>query len=178
MAQVKFCPCHRPPMPMNPTPLEQAEASLSDTDRKVILELCEQADHLFQMMANLRQPQYGRETLDYVNALPQKGDFEKGNSKFVRLRSLPRDFHHALLSVMPDGIKYDKNGDFLKYLMKRYPWFREANPLGDKTWEEVASGSSEKSTGVLPKEQRDKLAAENSLILDEHGNFVKASEAA
>ena len=155
--------------------LAAVEDQLSDADRRVILELCDMADKAFNMVANLRHEEYGRQTLDYVHSLPQRGEFEADKGPLKRLFTVPQEFHHALRAIMPDGIRYEKNGDFLRYLMRKYPWFREANPLADKTWEEVATGSSQPGTGIKPKEERQKLAQENALILDERGNFVRAN---
>lgn len=149
------------------------DAPLTDVDRRIFNSLLDQIDVLWNELANLRGPEYATRMREYGMLSKAVGqDAQWG----TRLMSVPQDLHHALLAVRPDGIRYTKNTDFIRFLMNRFPQFKEANPLADKKWEDVSPGTSRKG-GPLPQADRQRLARENELILDEHGKFVRPEPA-
>jgi hypothetical protein len=85
---------------------------------------------------------------------------------------MPTEFYQTLKMLKPDGIPFDQNQDFMRFLKQRYSWFNF--PLADVPWQDLSKGVSGPGRGPLPKEERARLARENATILDDKGNMVKA----
>lgn len=151
--------------------MEHADTGLTDLDRRILNDLLQRCEDVLVLYSKTMGPQYERMMKEAeAYEAPSKGAFEK-QTGYVKRFSMPQELYQIFKQVKPDGIPFDQNKDFMVFAQKRYPMFARFKLMAEK-WENVSTGISQHG-GPLPKAERERLARENALILNQ-GQLVKA----
>lgn len=151
--------------------------SQAELDRQICLDLCKQAERLFHEFDELNADMYANQMGQY-NAqdagIPADKKLEP-RPKWQKKWAMPQEVYHWLRMAKPDGVtNFSQNLDFMRWFRNRHDWMKPFE-LADKPWQDIAGGTSE-GGGPLPKEERDRLAKENAVVMDKDGNRHKAGE--